>query len=264
VELRPWLGSRRAVDILALDDLPQCSNRGVWSNGVLYHAIGYTTLMSLDNGNLDPQRQSLVPLPSQEPSHTAPYLSRLRLGGRSGNRSRRRSAVAVDRSALAVDRVGCHGRGPRRSRDSLSGLGQQIGCGLTKSLPGNGCGRIDRAWARGGNVGHLCNQPQRLDGWKMNGGAERGERWGSARREHAMITHADCGLGHAEKQRRCSDERTRQAVIQPKVMSSYSWGGRLNKLVLHDRTGHCHSVTMSSGTMSNNDCIHTFSRRSPG
>ena len=82
----------------------------------------------------------------------------------------------------------------------------------------------------------------------MNGGAERGERWGSARRVHAMITHADCGLGHAEKQRRCGDERTRQAVIQPKVMSSYSWGGRLNKMVLHDRTGHCHSVTMSSGT----------------
>jgi len=83
----------------------------------------------------------------------------------------------------------------------------------------------------------------------MNGGAERGERWGSARRAHAMITHADCGLGHAEKQRRCGDERTRQAVIQPKVMSSYSWGGRLNKMVLHDRTGHCHSVTMSSGTI---------------
>ena len=76
---------------------------------------------------------------------------------------------------------------------SISGLGQQIGCGLTKSLPGNGCGRIDRAWARGGDVGHLCNQPQRLDGWKMNGGAERGERWGSARREHAMITHGDVG-----------------------------------------------------------------------
>ena len=111
---------------------------------------------------------------------------------------------------------------------------------------------------RGGDVGHLCNQPQRLDGWKMNGGAERGERWGSARREHAMITHGDCGLGHAEKERRCGDQRTRQAIIQPKVMSSYSWGGRLNKLVLHDRTGHCHSVTMSSGTMSNNDCTLAF------
>jgi len=59
---------------------------------------------------------------------------------------------------------------------SISGLGQRIGCGLTKSLPGNGCGRIERAWARGGDVGHLCNQPQRLDGWKMNGGAERGEK----------------------------------------------------------------------------------------
>jgi len=115
---------------------------------------------------------------------------------------------------------------------------------VNSGLPGNGCGRIDRAWARGGDVGHLCNQPQRLDGWKMNGGAERGERWGSARREHAMITHADCGLGHVEKQRRCGDERTRKAVIQPKVMSSYSWGGRLNKLGLHDRTGHCHSVTI--------------------
>ena len=155
--MRPWLGSRRAVDILALDDLPQCSNRGVWSNGVLYHAIWCTTLVSLDKGNLDSQRKSLVPLSSQGPSHTAPYLSRLRFGGRSGNGCRRRSAVSVDTSALAVDGVGCHGRGPRRSRGSLSGLGQKIGCGLKESLPGNGCGRIDRAWAWGGDVGHICN-----------------------------------------------------------------------------------------------------------
>jgi len=256
--VRPWLCSRCAVDVLALDDLPQCSNRGVWSNGVLYQAIWCTTLVSLDNGNLDSQRQSLIPLPSEGPSETAPYLNRLRLGGRSGNGCRRRSAVAVERSALAVDGVGCHGRGPRRSRDSLSGLGQQIGCGLTASLPGNGCGGIDRAWARGGDVGRICNQPQRLEGWRIHGGAERGERLGSERRVHAMITHADCRLGHAEKQRRCCDERTRQAVIQPTVMSSYSWGCRLNNMVLHDRTGHCHSVTMSSGTISNNDC--TWSR----
>ena len=99
------------------------------------------------------------------------------------------------------------------------------------------------AWAEGNRV--ACSD-ERISAPVM--GAERGERWGSARRVHAMITHADCGLGHAEKQRRCGDERTPQAVIQPKVMSSYSYGGRLNKMVLHDRTGHCHSVTMSSGT----------------
>jgi len=131
--VRPWLGSRRAVDVLALDDLPQCSNRGDWSNGVLFQAIWCTTLVSLGNGNLDSQRQSLVPLPSQGPSDTALYLSRLRLGGRSGNGCRRRSAVAVERSALVVDGVGCHGRGPRRSRDSLSGLGQQIGAAGQKA-----------------------------------------------------------------------------------------------------------------------------------
>jgi len=60
------------------------------------------------------------------------------------------------------------------------------------------------------------HQPQRVEGWKMNGGAERGERWGSARRVHTMITHADFGLGHAEEQRRRGDERTRQTVTQPK------------------------------------------------
>ena len=80
MELRPWLGSRRAADVLALDDLPQCSNRDVWRNGVLHQAIGCTMLVSLDNGNLHPQRQILIPLPSQGPSHTAPFLSRLRLG----------------------------------------------------------------------------------------------------------------------------------------------------------------------------------------
>jgi len=254
VELRPWLGRWRAVDVRVLYELPQCSNRDVWSNGVLYQALGCTTLVSLDNGSLDPQIQSLVPLPSQGPSHTAPYLSRLRLGGRSSNECRRRSAVAVDRSAFAVDGVGCHGRGPRLSRDSIRGLGKQIGCGLTQGLPGNGCGRIDRAWARGGNVGHTCNQPQLLEGWRMNGGAERGESLGSARRVHDMITNAHCGLRHAEQQRRCGDERTRQVVIQPQVMSTYSWGGRLSRMVAHDRTGHCHSVTMSSETISNNAC----------
>jgi len=75
---------------------------------------------------------------------------------------------------------------------------------------------LTNAQHKPGSISRNEPQPQRVEGWKMNGGAERGERWGSARRVHTMITHADFGLGHAEEQRRRGDERTRQTVTQPK------------------------------------------------